>query len=141
MKTSTKYKMLADISNTYAPTIYLLWVAGVFKDGLFQTSTGLKSTAMIAFVFLTVKTIMEFHKRANDKDNINYKEVAISKALFRLIPWMLVVAIAFSIYQGIANIYIHIVFVASAQALGSVFIGFYEYYRLIERDAFSKERR
>lgn len=139
MQKSTKYNILAFLITTIAPIIYLLAIADVFKEGIFETETGFRSIMYVALGFFVVKTMQEFKKRANDPEGTNYRIRAMGSVIGDVMPWVIAVIIVSLVHLGIQNIYRHVLVFAGCQIVGGIFRYLEYYWRLEERKPLKKE--
>ena len=137
MKRSTGYKRLAQILSIGGPAGYFLFLSGVFSEGIFTTTTGIKSTVYIAVGYVIYASFKEYVKTVKDKDNTNIKQKATGKVIDRLLPWLVAFIIITLTHLGIARLYMHFSIIAGMQIISSLL--YYKHYVHLFRERISEK--
>ena len=126
-----KYYILQSFIGTILPAVYILWVTGVFSDGVYEE--GIQTSIILVFLFVSFKIIKDFKRRAMHPDNKNYKQKAIAIALFSFLPWLMVLGLLAAVHFGVAGLYRHATVIVFLQAVSKFFLIFEEYYTMKQR--------
>lgn len=132
MQTSTVWGSLRFITVTLFPVAYVAAVLGFFEDGIFTTTTGIRTSFWILIIFVAIRLFKELRKRAKDEKNKSSGFVASYEAVMNAFPWGLGIGLAFLVFMGLANIFQHILVIGGSQIVGSIFLQREIYWRMEE---------
>lgn len=115
------HRRLAFSLKTIIPIGYFLFLAGVFDDGILQTSTGVKSTIWLVLLFLVYRVLSMIKKRSEDPNNTNYIERSLGSTISEISPWLILSVVLSIVFIGFANIYQHVMVFSVLQIVGGIF--------------------
>ena len=132
MKKSQVFFYLSLLFSAIVPGVYLLYIFGVFEDGIFETTTAVSTGIYVALGFMVYQIFRTLQKRATDLDNPNHGQRAIGAALSQAMPWLLLLLFTGLIYFGISNIVTHVTMIVGMELVASAFTGLSKFYQLKE---------
>ena len=116
---------------------YVVWQTGVFNEVVDTPSIKMGVWAVVAWAGFTL--IRDYYKKATNEKNPDIGQISRATALFEMIPWILTIIIVGGIAMGIANMFQHVMVIASLQIGGKVFQGFELKYKLLEERGITVE--
>ena len=134
MKKSLTYTGVSLLFTTISPGMYIMYVLGVFEQGILTTSTAISSGFYLGTGFMVYQLFRTAHKKFTDKDNPNIRDKAIAAGIAHATPWTLLLVFTGLVYFSVANIVTHILYITAMEYVGSFFIAKSKYWELKERE-------
>jgi small-conductance mechanosensitive channel len=121
------FYVLRRIIGRIIPAVYVLYVSGIFTNGVTQESLSMSIWIVVAWLVWTFA--MDFIKSSLDEDEIKPKRKGFAEGLKNILPWLLIFLVATGIRIGISNLYEHLMFIVGCQIGGSVAYGYETYHK------------